>query len=285
MITLVFLCASGRLESAFKYALLIFHRKRDILSISLFEVPRETMPIKRNAPVIILVRPQMAENIGAAARAMTNFGCQELRLVAPHHFDEKHALDMACDGSDLLKARKTFPDLKSALEDCTYSIATSRRLRRIRIPPLTPKEAIAFTLSMNTEKVALVFGSERAGLTNEELYLCDTASTIPTGENGSLNLGQSVVVYLYEWFQMAEVPLQPARAEHPLERLATHSEKQRVYELMHKLLVESGYNPPVRLPEFIRRIKYLFENRPLKIRENQILLKALRYFESKMKQE
>lgn len=241
------------------------------------------MATQHNPPIIILVRPQMAENIGAAARAMTNFGAHDLRLVAPRDFNEEHAINMACDGCVILQNRKTFPDLQSALEDCTYSIATSRRLRRIKIPPLAPKEAIALTLSMKNEKIAFVFGPERTGLTNEELYLCDTASTIATAENGSLNLGQCVVVFLYEWFQLAEVPNLPVAAQHPLEKLATHSDKQRIYELMHSLLLKSGYEPVIRLPEFIRRIKYLFEDRPLKIREKQILMKALRYFESKMK--
>jgi len=235
------------------------------------------MPVFFNPPVIILVRPQLAENIGATARAMVNFGAKDLRLVNPRPYDEIRAARMACDGREILKQLQVYPDLHSALADCTYTVATSRRLRRVKIPPLEPKAIITKFLSLPPNaRTALVFGAEQAGLTNEELFLCDTTSTIPTREKGSLNLGQSVLIFLYEWC-LATQHTEPAST--PQDRLATHSEKQRSYDLIEKLLVASDYKPMTRLPEFMRRVKYLFENRPLTYREQKILLKVLRYFE------
>ncbi len=228
-------------------------------------------------PVIVLVRPQLAENIGATARAMVNFGARELRVVNPQPYDEIHAARMACDGRLVLERMKRYPDLRSALADCAYTVATSRRLRRIKIAPLEPRAAMAKLLTFSSPaRTAVVFGAEQAGLTNEELFLCDVASAIPTSDQGSLNLGQAVLLYLYEWFLAAHpdttLPLS-------LDRPATHAEKQRSYDLLGKLLRASDYKPLSRLPEFMRRVKLLFETRPLSFREQKILLKALRYLE------
>ncbi|MEW6516185.1 MAG: RNA methyltransferase [candidate division FCPU426 bacterium] len=228
-------------------------------------------------PVIVLVRPQLAENIGATARAMVNFGGRDLRLVAPREFDQALAERMACDGRDIFLRRQVYPDLASAPADCAYALATSRRLRRVKIPPLDPRAAAERLAALPpSSRKALVFGSEQAGLTNEELFLCDAASTIPVTEQGSLNLAQAVVVYCYEWFtasrQARPLPYTP-------ERPATHEEKQRIYDLLSSLLLAADYQPRSRFPEFLRRVKLLFENRLLTHREQRILLKVLRYLE------
>lgn len=228
-------------------------------------------------PVIVLVRPQLAENIGAAARAMVNFGGRDLRLVAPRAFDPALAERMACDGRDILARRQTFPDLASALADCAYALATSRRLRRVKIPPLAPRAAAERLAALPpASRKALVFGSESAGLTNDELFLCDAASTIPVTNQGSLNLAQAVVVYCYEWFVAAQqAPPLPFDSS----PLATHEEKQRIYDVLADLLLAADYQPRSRFPEFMRRVKLLFENRLLTRREQRILLKVLRYLE------
>jgi tRNA/rRNA methyltransferase len=229
-------------------------------------------------PVIVLVRPQLAENIGAAARAMANFGGRDLRLVAPRPFDLALAERMACDGRDILARHQVYPDLAGALADCAYALATSRRLRRVKIPPLAPRAAAERLAALPpSSRKALVFGSEQAGMTNEELFLCDAASTIPvTEQQGSLNLAQAVVVYCYEWFLAAQ---QATPLPYTAERLATHEEKQRIYDLLATLLLAADYQPRSRFPEFLRRVKLLFENRILTRREQRILLKVLRYLE------
>jgi tRNA/rRNA methyltransferase len=230
-----------------------------------------------SAPAVVLVRPQLAENIGAAARAMANFGASDLRLVAPRPFDAVLAARNACDGRDILDRARTFPDLRSALADRALTIATSRRARQIKLEALTPEAAVQRLHGVVPGNgTALVFGAEQAGLTNEELYLCDLHSTIPTTDQGSLNLGQAVLLYLYAWFRT--MPGSPDLWR-PETRLATHSEKQRALDLLERLLIAAHYKPRVRLPDFLRRVKLLFEERPLTEREQRILLKALRYLE------
>ena len=235
------------------------------------------MPDNHCPPAIVLVRPQLAENIGATARSMINFNAHDLRLVDPRPYDKRLAGRIACDGRNIISQSRTFPDLGSALKDCVFTIATSRRLRRIKIPPLNPKTvAVKLTALPARQTTALVFGAEREGLTNQELFLCDAAATIPTSEKGSLNLGQAVIIFLYEWFQASGVQPTVPRAE---ERHATHSEKQMVYDLLKTLVLAGDYKPRSRLPEFMRRIKLLFENRPFTYREHRILLKLLRHLE------
>jgi tRNA/rRNA methyltransferase len=239
------------------------------------------MPLPLQPPAVILVRPQLPENIGAAARAMANFGSSDLRLVDPRPFDQVHAARMACDGRDILEQARIFPDLRSAIADCVFTIATSRRLRRVKIPPLAPSEAVTrMTTFSQGQPTALVFGAEQSGLTNEELFLCDTASTIPTTDLGSLNLGQSVVVFLYEWFKSTQTQdLAQGSIPAPADPMATHADKQRSYDLLEQLLIAAEYKPLTRLPEFMRRVKFLFETRPLTHREQKIFLKFLRYIE------
>jgi len=230
-------------------------------------------------PVVVLVRPQLAENIGAAARAMVNFGARDLRLVNPRPFDEVLAARTACDGREIFAAARTYPDLRAAVADCALTLGTTRRSRHVKLEALSPAETAARLATLPAPAIsALVFGAEAAGLTNEELYLCDLHSTIPTTELGSLNLGQAVLLYLYEWFQVSPVCPAPWKEN---TRPATHAEKQRVYDLMEHLLIEGDYKPRTRLPEFMRRVKLLFEERPLTEREQRILLKMLRYFEKR----
>jgi len=219
----------------------------------------------------------MAENIGSTARAMINFGARDLRLVDPKPYDMVLAQRVACDGREVLENIRHFPDLNAALADCAFTVATSRRPRRIKLAALKPSTAVQRLWNLPAgEPTALVFGAEQSGLTNEELYLCDITSTIPTTENGSLNLGQAVVVYLYEWYQAG-----PGRDWFPNVhvRLATHAEKEMVYDLLFRLLVAGEYKPLQRLPEFIRKFKLLFEERPMTEREQRILLKAMRHLE------
>lgn len=236
--------------------------------------------------VIVLVRTQMAENIGAVARAMLNFGVEELRLVSPDPFDKDQAEAMACAGSPIIKKAKLYSSLSDALSDCHFSVATTRRPRRARFGLLDPKEAVHLFSRNVGGKVALVFGPERTGLTNEEVYLCDSASMIPTTEEGSMNIAQSSVVYLYEWHQNAgkgEGSL--AQKNSPSGRMATQKEKDVAYALMHGILEQSGFHPLVRLPDFISNIKHLFEQRPLSLWEYQVMVKALRYVKRKLDKE
>ncbi len=160
-----------------------------------------------NEPVVILTRPQMGENIGAAARAMKNFGLNDLRLVAPRDaFPNKRAMDLASGAFDHMPAPKIFDTLSDALADCHYAFATTARVRDIEKPFSSVRLscADAYTRASNAQRIAFVFGPERTGLENDEVALCHHLIHIPTDPKfSSLNLAQAVLLVLHEWFSAA----------------------------------------------------------------------------------
>lgn len=162
-----------------------------------------------NTPAIILVRPQMGENIGAVARAMSNFGLSDLRLVAPRDgWPNEKARDMAAGAHHIIDNAQIFSDFPAAMHDIEIAFATSARLRDLEKRVVEPTEAMQEIHAMVADgrHCALVFGPERTGLENDEIVLADTLITIPTDAavNASLNLGQSMVVLGYEWFRRLE---------------------------------------------------------------------------------
>lgn len=158
-------------------------------------------------PAIILMRPQMGENIGAAARAMANFGLREMRLVAPRDgWPNPKASDTAGKALDIIDEAALFAEASASVADCQYVLATTSRARAVNMPVL---EARAAMLELRAraargEKCAVLFGAERTGLENEEVALADAVVTIPvSAQYPSLNLGQAVVVLAYEWLMAA----------------------------------------------------------------------------------
>jgi len=156
-------------------------------------------------PVIILVRPQMGENIGAVARAMSNFGLSELRIVAPRDgWPNPKAVEMAAGAETIITGATIYPDFTAATADIQLAYATTARPRDMEKRVVEPTEAISEIKNYlaSGSRVALVFGPERAGLENEEIGWCDTLITIPTAaENRSLNIAQSAVILGYEWLR------------------------------------------------------------------------------------
>lgn len=160
---------------------------------------------------IILVRPQMGENIGAAARACANFGCKDLRLVAPRDgWPNPKASDMAGRAIDVIDDAKVFATAEEAIADAQYVLAVTARDRVLNLPNYTTQQAID-AMRAKGGKVVLLFGPERTGLENDEVALADGILCIPTApEYSSLNLAQAVVVVLAQWFASgAEVPEKP----------------------------------------------------------------------------
>jgi tRNA/rRNA methyltransferase len=157
----------------------------------------------RSAPVVVLVRPQLGENIGAVARAMLNFGLHELRLVDPRDGWPNQAARGPASGADLVLDRAVvFATLDEALADCRYALATTARPRELLTPVLTPAEAAEGCRGrlLRGEKPAVLFGAERAGLTNDELLRADAIVSIPVNPAfASLNISQAVLVIAYEW--------------------------------------------------------------------------------------
>lgn len=154
----------------------------------------------------VLVRPAVPENVGAAARALKTMGFDQLRIVGSHVHREKPARILAHASTDILDHAREFSDLDSALSDIDFVVGTSAKTRhdkRYNLAPAELRAAIA-TKGLSVRQVAIVFGCEESGLSNEELARCDALTTIPMATHyPSLNLAQSVMLYAYELSQLA----------------------------------------------------------------------------------
>jgi tRNA/rRNA methyltransferase len=158
-------------------------------------------------PVIVLVEPQLGENIGAAARAMANFGLSQLRLVKPRQAWPNDKARMMAAGADGILAEAVLHDtLEAAIADCSFVLATTARAHDQAKAVIGPAEAAAEMAPRiaTGETVAIVFGRERNGLENDEVALADRIVTLPVNPAfASLNLAQAVVIVAYEWFKLA----------------------------------------------------------------------------------
>lgn len=160
--------------------------------------------IQSRQPVIVLVRPQLGENIGKAARAMLNFGLVELRLVTPRDGWPNPSAGPAAAGADVvLEKAQVFETLADAVADCAHVYATTVRKRGVTKPVLTPEEA-ARDIIIAPGRSAFVFGPERSGLETDDVALARAIITVPINpEFASLNLAQAVILCAYEWSKHA----------------------------------------------------------------------------------
>ncbi|ANU07916.1 RNA methyltransferase [Paraurantiacibacter namhicola] len=192
------------------------------------------MAATRPGPVIVLVRPQLGENIGKAARAMLNFGLTEMRLVEPRDGWPNPAAGPAASGADnVLADAKVYPTTAEAVADCAHVYATTVRKRGDTKPVVTPEEA-AGEISAREGRSAILFGPERSGLETVDISLARSILTVPINPDfGSLNLAQAVILCAYEWSKVAagsvvqptqEDTLPPAPQEE-LEGLIGHFEQ------------------------------------------------------------
>ncbi|MCJ2181729.1 RNA methyltransferase [Novosphingobium sp. 1949] len=183
-------------------------------------------------PVIVLVRPQLGENIGKAARAMLNFGLVEMRLVTPRDGWPNPSAGPAAAGADfILEQAEVFESLADAVADCANVYATTVRKRGVTKRVVTPEEA-SREIHAEQGRSAFVFGPERSGLETEDVALCRTILTVPINpEFGSLNLAQAVILCAYEWSKGATLvqPTQeealPPAPQDQLEGLIAHFER------------------------------------------------------------
>lgn len=149
---------------------------------------------------IVLVRPKDPANIGASARAMKNFGLTDLYLVAPQRGLSRHAYALASHAEDVLNAAVTCQTVPEALTGCTLALGTTARPRASEARVYTPRKAAE---TLPREDVAVLFGPEDYGLSNDDLRHCQGYIQIPTAEYASLNLAQAVQLVAYEWFLVA----------------------------------------------------------------------------------
>lgn len=158
---------------------------------------------------IVLVEPRSAGNIGSAARAMSNTGFKNLQLVSPCEYKNNEGYSMACKADGLLLKAEVFDDLHECVERAAVVVGTTRRKGRIRWPVMTLAEAVPKILELSAaNKVAILFGREDRGLTNDEVMLCDILVEIPsTDEYPSLNLSHAVFAVCYHLFTTAVPPV------------------------------------------------------------------------------
>ena len=193
-------------------------------------------------PIIVLVRPQLGENIGKAARAMLNFGLTELRLVEPRDGWPNPSAGPAAAGADDVLARATVhPTLADAVADCAHVYATTVRKRGVTKPVLTPEQA-AHAIHRDVGRSALVFGPERSGLETDDVALARAIVTVPVNRAfGSLNLAQAVILCAYEWSKFQDL------AQPPLEALlppAPQEELEGMIAQLDAMLEPRGYYHP-----------------------------------------
>lgn len=222
---------------------------------------------------VVLCRPAHPGNIGAAARAMKTMGLADLRLVAPARFPAPEAEWMAAGAGDVLAAAHIHAMLGEALADCVAAFALSARPREWSPQVLAPRAAAAAALERaKSGPVAFVFGSESAGLTNEELFGCQVLVHIPANPGyRSLNLAQAVQVICYELLVAAGTTVPGMRAE----KLATIEDLEGLYAHLESAATATGFLVPGSGSKLRERWRRLFSRVPELEREEVNILRGL----------
>ena len=230
---------------------------------------------------VVLSRTSHPGNIGAAARAMKTMGFGDLTLVAPRHFPDPDATAMAAGAADLLERARVVTTLEAALADRTLAVGFSARGRDLSHPPVALR-AMAPELLAAGAGLALVFGNETSGLSNEELALCQRFATIPANPGyPSLNLAAAVQVACYELAASAEAHPLPAAAARGA---ATGDDLRGLFDHLDAATLASGYRDPANPGRFMERMRRLFARTGLEREEVRLIRGMLAAFESRMKE-
>ena len=202
-------------------------------------------------PVVVLVRPQLGENIGKAARAMLNFGLTELRLIEPRDGWPNPSAGPAAAGADIVLERaQVYATTAEAVADCAHVYATTVRKRGVTKPVFTPEEA-AREMAGNVGRSAFLFGPERSGLETDDVALARAILTVPINPDfGSLNLAQAVILCAYEWSKH-ETLVQPTQED--LLPPAPQDELEGLIDHLDRMLEPKGYFLPESRAEATRR--------------------------------
>ncbi|HYM71729.1 MAG TPA: RNA methyltransferase [Stellaceae bacterium] len=220
-------------------------------------------PQLTGGPAIILVAPQLGENIGTAARAMLNCGLGDLRLVAPRDgWPSAKAVAAASGADSVLDQARLYPDLRAAVADLHHVYASTARdrymVKRAVTPRLAAEEMRGFLAA--GEPCGVVFGPERTGLVNQDITLADTVLNVPLNPGfSSLNLAQAVLLVGYEWFTASQDP-PPETLHTGHSRPATKDELIRFFDHFEEALVESGFiRHPDKRPSLFRNLRNFFQ--------------------------
>lgn len=214
-------------------------------------------------PIVILVKPQLGQNIGTAARAMANFGLREMRLVVPRDgWPNDHAVKAASGADWILDGARFFDTLEEAVADIHYLVATTARIREMVKPMLTAEAAAAefHAHDLRDDKCGILFGPERTGLDNDAVTLAQAAVRIPVDpEFTSINLAQSVLLMGYEWFKQTD-NTPPVIVDIGNSRPAENAELVGLFEHLEAELDASGFlRPPEKRPSMVRTLRNIFQ--------------------------
>jgi tRNA/rRNA methyltransferase len=229
-------------------------------------------------PVIILVEPQLAENIGMVARAMANFGLVELRLVNPRNgWPKKGAHSAASGATHVIEGARLCANVREAIADLDFVLATTARPREQMKRVFGPHEAMRETRSRAGEgqRVGILFGRERTGLDNDEISLADAIVTFPVDPKfSSLNLAQAVLLVGYEWFKGEDgaLPFEGGMRSQPAKRETLAS----FFDFVEGELDEIGYFPPDKRSTMIRNMRDIFHRTALTEQDIRTLRGAIR---------
>ena len=220
---------------------------------------------------IVLVATSHPGNIGSAARAMKTMGLSRLYLVSPWSFPDRWANELAAGADDVLAQAVVTDSLTEALKGCQLVLATSARPREISLPGLTPAAAAGLVAETHDDtEVAIVFGREHAGLTNDELLHCQYHLNIPSDPAfSSLNLAQAVQIVAYELRMRLLSP--SADVEMRQDSLATVEEVELFYTHLREVLVAIDFLKPSNPKKLVQRLRRMFNRTKLETMEVNIL--------------
>ncbi|MGI2027359.1 RNA methyltransferase [Endozoicomonas acroporae] len=224
---------------------------------------------------IVLVNPSHPGNIGAAARAMKTMGLSQLCLVAPDEFPSGTATALASGADDILRNARVCATLDEALADCQFVVGTSARVRGVSLPLVDPRACARSIIDEAvTHKVALIFGREDKGLTNDQLRRCHLQVHIPTNEEfSSLNLGAAVQVLCYELRMMQLLSADALEMPEPRSHeLANMEDMERYYDHLYQVLLEIGFLDHSSHEKIMAKLRRLYG----RVRPDRVELSILR---------
>ena len=222
-----------------------------------------------DGPAVVLVNPQLGENIGAAARAMANFGLADLRLVDPRDgWPNDAATANAAKATHVIEAARVFATLEDAVADLDFVLATTARQRGMLKPVRGPREAALDLRARYARKhrTGILFGRERWGLESGEILLADEIVTFPVNPAyASLNIAQAVLLIAYEWMAAAAAPLPIGQ---PDTRPATKRDMIGLYDHLERALDEAGYFfPESKRGRLVENVRVIFQKADLSEQE------------------
>ncbi len=225
---------------------------------------------------VVLVEPQTPGNIGATARVMKNFGLTDLRLVNPCPHRVPEAYHLAVHAREIVDAAGLYGSLEEALHDVHLAVATTNRKRFTHFPSFTPRECAGHLRALSVgSRAALVFGSERTGLTNEQVHRCHVIATIPTSpECPALNLSHAVAVILYELYH-AHLSSNPNFEW----RYADPRETEELYARIQRILKLVGFRPRKTMEDFLLGVRRVLGRTPLEDRDVKIFHRIFKEIE------